>query len=107
MPKRSRPNKVADGHKSIETKLDRFGPKEINREWDMARWTRANGMRAENPYRKENYYTPAHLVRAREHAAWQKANPGKTDNPYSWKPEHGLGVRHQHAMIAFEPAFGE
>src|SRR3954464_10154983 len=96
MTKRSKANKIADGHKSIETKLDRFGPKEIERGLAMARWTRVNGVRPENPYRKENYYTEAHLARARAHAAWQKRYPGRIDNPDLWKPEYGLGVRHEH-----------
>jgi len=96
MAKRSRTNKIADGHKATQTKIARFGLSEPSRAAAQRLWTIENqgGPKSENPYIREKVYAPDVLARAESHKAWAKANPGRSvsENPYSWKEKRQLDL---------------
>jgi hypothetical protein len=58
MAKRSKTNKVADGHKAIATMIEVWGEEELSRIAKMGQWTkehRASNPKL-NPFSRDNYY---------------------------------------------------
>ena len=86
--KRSRADKVRDGHKAHECRIAQYGPDEQIRAAEQAVWSKRHPDRAkaDNPHLREKVISPSDLQRAKLFAAWHKANPTRShsENPHSW-----------------------
>jgi len=86
--KRSRADKVRDGHKAYGYRIAQFGPNEQIRAGVQMVWTkRYRGLdKADNPYLRQKVYSIADMERAKRFAAWRAANLTRdhSENPHSW-----------------------
>jgi hypothetical protein len=91
--KRSRVDKVRDGHKAHEYRIAQYGPGEQIRAGDQAAWTvRYRGLdKADNPHLRRKVYSIVDLERATRFAEWHKANLTRShfENPHSWANGRG------------------
>src|SRR5260221_4032723 len=95
MPKRTKPEKIADGHEATATKIVQFGPDEPSRAARQRAWTIDSRDNAEydaskNPHLREKVYSQADFARVERWKIWAKANPHKAPslNPHSWGNRH-------------------
>jgi hypothetical protein len=86
--RRSRVDKVRDGHKAYRYRIAQFDPNEQIRAGEQAAWTRRypGPDKADNPHLREKVYSLADLERAKRFAAWHTANLtwDHSENPHSW-----------------------
>jgi hypothetical protein len=95
MAKRTKTEKIADGHEATATKIAQFGPDEPSRAARHRTWTMDNRDRADydpskNPHSRERVYSQADFARVEQWKIWAKANPHKDPslNPHSWQNKH-------------------
>ena len=86
--RRSRVDKVQDGHKAYGFRIAQYGPDEQRRAALQAAWTRQHPGRSkvDNPHLREKVYSSADLERAGRFASWRAENSTRSHsmNPYSW-----------------------
>ncbi len=99
MPKRSEPNKRADGLKATATKIAQWGPNEPKRAKPQRDWTIAHPTepRSKNPYIREEVYSREDFARVEKFKEWAKRNPslGHVANPNCWREPSGCHSRTQ------------
>ena len=86
--KRSRVDKVRDGHKAYGYRIAQFGPNEQTRAGQQMVWTKRypDLDKADSPCLRQKVYSLADLERAKRFAAWHAANliRDHSENPHSW-----------------------